>query len=58
MLNMDLYPSMEGFLNCKTIEEFSALVGEKRGTKMVLRSLFAVPPDLLVAVFVEPVAAI
>jgi hypothetical protein len=36
------------------VEEFSALAGEKRGTMMVLPSLFVVPPDLLVAVFNEP----
>jgi hypothetical protein len=56
MLSMDSYPLTEGFLNCnKTVEEFrSALAGEKRDTKMVLPSLFAVPPDLLVAVFDEP----
>jgi hypothetical protein len=51
---MDSYPSTEGFLNRKTVEEFSALAGEERDTKMVLPSLFAVPPDLLVAVFDEP----
>jgi hypothetical protein len=54
MLSMDSYPPTEGFLNCcKAVEEFSALAGEKRGTKMVLPSLFAVPPDLLVAVLDE-----
>jgi hypothetical protein len=54
MLSMNSYPSTEGFLNCKTMEEFSARAGEKRDTKMVLPSLFAVPPDLLVAVFDKP----
>ena len=54
MLSMESYPSTEGFLNCKVVEEFSALAGEKRGSKMVLPSLFAVPPDLFVAVFNEP----
>jgi hypothetical protein len=52
MLSMESYPSTEGFLNCKMVKEFSALAGEKRGSKMVL--LFAVPPDLFVAVFNEP----
>jgi hypothetical protein len=36
------------------VEEFSALAGEKHGSKMVLASLFALLPDLFVAVFNEP----
>jgi hypothetical protein len=49
MLSMESYPSTEaGFLrNCKMVEDFSALAGAKRGSKMVLPSLFAVPPYLL-----------
>jgi hypothetical protein len=54
MLSMESYPLTERFLNCKMVEEFSALAGEKRGPKMILPSLFAVPPDLFVAVFNEP----
>jgi hypothetical protein len=54
MLSMESYPSTEGFLNCKMVEEFSALAGEKHGSKMVLASLFALLPDLFVAVFNEP----
>jgi hypothetical protein len=47
MLSMESFPSTEGFLNCKMVEEFSALAGEKSGSKIVLSSLFAVPPTCL-----------
>jgi hypothetical protein len=40
ILSMELYPSTEEFLNCKTAKEFSALTGEKRSNKMALPSLF------------------
>jgi hypothetical protein len=44
MLSMESYPlTPEGFLNCKMVKEFSALP-----------SLFAVPPELIVALFNEP----